>query len=433
MIGIYYTEDLMQKWFVENLPIARSVLKNFKSLNELLNGFENYETKRYRDTRNVVMFMCLPQVGDGINPRAVNRLVVLEKAIELFDIMKWSRNKLTKFRSRLASEDVIQSLSVVTELDVASKMVERLGRDNVKLYPKLASGGFSDICAKVNNKSVFLEVGNLAESLPERKIQQIIDASAKHLGKKLTTQCYLQLRIDTAELAFDSGGKIKVDASIRKLNSEIDDLKLHKLAGFKGFFNIGDIAHILAYQSTYRSMEQWLNPRERELLNLIDNEKIKDWLSSFDPKFLEKAKLIKVIMASPGTSTLLVEVHTESFFPSKAAMSERESFLNHVVRNIETQITERQLQPNAPNIILIQGHHWTMFGFDLFSLEPLYTRILNFFEERREAHLSGVGIFGTDFDKTVYMRNNYATEYSQLDKEGIAKLGFLLVSQNTFS
>ena len=433
MIGIYYTEDLMQKWFMKNLPIARGVLKNFKSLNKLLNGFENYKIKRYRDTRNAVMFMCLPQVGDGIDPRAVKRLGVLEKAIEIFDIMNWSRNKLTKFRSRLASEDAIQNLSVVTELDVAFRMVERLGRDNVKLYPKLASGGFSDICVKVNNKSVFLEVGNLSESLPERKIQQIIDASAKHLGKQLTTVCYLQLRIDTAELAFDNEGKIEVDASIRKLNSEIDDLKLHKLAGFKGFFNIGDIAYMLAYQSTLRNMEQWLNPRERELLNLIDNEKIKDWLSSFDPKFLQKAKIIKGIIASPGTSTLLVEVHTESFFPSRAAMSERESFLNHIVRNIKTQITERQLQPNAPNIILIQGHHWTMFGFDFFSLEPLHTRIQNFFEERREAYLSGVGIFGTDFEKAVYMRNNYATEYSQLDKEDITKLGFFLVSQNTFS
>ena len=421
MIGTYYTEDLMQKWFVRNLSIAREVLKNFRSLNELLKGFENYEAKRYRDVRNAIMFMCLPEVRGGINGRAVNRLAVLEKAIQLFGVMNWGAKKLTRFRSRLASEKYIQSFSVVTELEGASKMVERLGKDNVELYPRLASGRFSDIRVTVNGKNVFLEVGNLDVSLPEKKIQQIINESARHLGEKISAQCYLQLIIDTAEIVFSSEGEIEVDASIIQLNSEIDMLNLHKLAGFKGFFHLNDVAYIVANLLTYENMKQWLTPHDRKLLNLINDKKVKSWLRSFDTRLLEKARLVKGIIASPGTSTLLVEIHIQSFFPSKAAISERESFLNHIVRNIDTQIKERQLQPNAPNIILVQGHHWTMFGFDL---GPLYNQMQSFFEKRREANLSGVVIFGREFEKAVYACNNYASKSSQLSREDIAKLGF---------
>lgn len=424
MIGIYYTEDLMQKWFVRNLPTARKVLMNFRSLNELLKGFENYEAKRYRDVRNAVMFMCLPAVRGGINRRSVNRLAVLEKAIQLFGVMNWCAKKLAHFRSRLASEKYIQSLSVVTELEVASKMVERLGKDNVELYPQLASGRFSDICVKVNGKNVFLEVGNLDASLPEKKIQQIVNASARHLGEKISTQCYLQLIIDTAELVFSSEGKIEVDASIRQLNSEIDMLNLHRLAGFKGHLNLDDVAYIISNQLVHKGMKKWLTPRDRELLNKINDDKVKSWLSSFDIRLFEKVRLVKGIMASPGTSTLLVEIHIESFFPSKATISERKSFLNHIVRNIKTQIREEQLQPNAPNITLVQGYHWTMFGFDLFDLRPLHMQMQSFFKRRREANLSGAVIFGREFEKAVYASNNYASESSKLSREDISKLGF---------
>jgi len=398
---------------------------NFLSLNELLKGFKNYETKRYRDVRNAVMFMCLPAVGGGITGRSVNRLARLEKAIQLFDVVNWGAKKLSPFRSRLASEKYIQSLSVVTELEVASEMVEKLGKDNVELYPQLTGGRFSDICVKVNGKNVFIEVGNLDISLPEKKIQEIINASARYLGEKISAQCYLQVNIDTSEFVFSSDGKIIVDASIRQLNSEIDMLNLHKLAGFKGFFHLDDLAYIVANQLIHKKMKQWLTPHDHRLLNLMNDKKVKSWLSTFDTKLLGKAKLVKGIMAIPGTSTRLVEIHLELFFPSKAAISEQKSFLNHIVRNIKTQITEEQLQHNAPNIILVQGHNWTMFGFDLSDLGgALHLKITNFFKENREANLSGVVIFDRDPEKAVYISNKYASESAQLDKEDIANLGF---------
>ncbi len=423
VIGTYYTEDLMQKWFMRNLPIAKERLRNFRALNVLLDGFSGYETRRYRDTRNAVMSMCLPEIAGGAEAKGIKRLAKLEKTIELFGVMKWSANKLSSFRSRLASEEYIQSLSAVTELEVASKIVDLIGKENVELYPQLDSGGFSDICVKINGKKVYLEVGNLGESLPESKIQDVVNASAKHLGEKIHTLAYLCLIIDTAELVLDDEDKIDVDASIKELNSEIDMLEIHKLAGFEGFFDLDDMSYMVANLSLYEKMEKLLSSADRRLYDLIGNPKIKSWLNCFDPTLLKKAKLIKGIIAGKGGSTLLVEIHPEKFFPSKASISETESFLNHLARHIETQITEGQLQPSAPNIIAVQGFHWIAFGFDLSSPSELYESIQKLFEKRKEKYLSGVIVFQKEVEKGVYISSTYATKSSQLVKEDIDKLG----------
>jgi hypothetical protein len=92
----------------------------------------------------------------------------------------------------------------------------------------------------MNDRTTFLEVSNMGKSEPEKKIDRILSASVKYLGKRMGKPCYLQLTIDSAELVFRAEktgacAKIDVDASIEKLNSQIDDLHIHELAGFEGF------------------------------------------------------------------------------------------------------------------------------------------------------------------------------------------------------
>ena len=106
---------------------------------------------------------------------------------------------MSYFKSRITSRDYIPSLSVCTELLVAKKLIDRLGRDRVEIYPKIETG-FSDVLVRLGKRTVYLEVGNLGESLPEKKIRRILEATAKHLGNRLKDRCYFSLRIDTAEL-----------------------------------------------------------------------------------------------------------------------------------------------------------------------------------------------------------------------------------------
>jgi len=417
----------MQNWFIKNLPNARKVLKSFKSLDFLLDNFRDYETKRYREVRNLVMFLSLPRITGGVKSNAIRRLARLEKTIEMFGIMDWPPSKLNSLQARLASEVYVQSLSAATELEVAYYLAQKLGRTNVELYPRLVGGGLSDVSVRLNNKNIFLEVGNLGESLPEKKIQEILKKSARYLGKNINAQCYLCLHVDTAKLSFDKEGRIRVRSSINKLNSEIDMLAIHKLAGFKGYFNIREIASAIENQLLYKRIGwKMLNKQLQNLLVQIRSRKMKSWLNSFDPALLKKAELIKSIIAGPGTSTLLVEIHPLGFFPSEASIAERRSFLNHLVRNIETQIEEKQIQPNAPNIILIQGYNWTVFALDP---AVLHDRLRQFFDQRRNEHLSGIAMFGAEIERTAFISNKYAKGASQLAEASVKALGFVDIDQ----
>ena len=72
---------------------------------------------------------------------------------------------------------------------------------------------------------------------------------------------------------------------------------------------------------------------------------VKEWIDSCKNQIVEGSRIIKSIMGGPA-GFLLVEIHTEMFYPSKAALAERDSFVNHVIRHIEAQLEEEQLQPD---------------------------------------------------------------------------------------
>jgi hypothetical protein len=296
-----------------------------------------------------------------------------------------------------------------------------MANGSVKLYPKLKGGGFSDVLAKVNRRSIYIEIGNLTESKPEEKIQQILDASAKHLGEKLRINCYLHIEVDTSEFVFDEG-KFDVDKSISKLTSEIDKYVVHKLAGFKGLIIINELVNIISNLPIYEELRKTivLPPDIEEDLNLIKDSKIKDWIGFSNLDKLGASKLIKSIIGAPS-STLLVEIHTEGFYPSPSAKAERESFINHIIRNVTGQLEEEQIQPEEPNIIIVQGHNWTTWigGFEL-----VCNSVQKFFEERKEKYLSGIGVFDNDFENIIYVNNKYVETSSKLNQSEVTQSGF---------
>ncbi len=421
MVGKYFTEDRLQDWYLRELENARKVLKQFNLLNRLFDGFKGYDSKQYSKTKNVVLILCLPDFKGGLKHNSIKSLAQMEDSINLFDIINWKGANLNQFKSRFCNDDYFKSVSAYTELIAAKDLAERIGKSNVALYPKLQGGGFSDVLAKINGRSVYIEVGNLADSEPEKKIQQILDASAEYVGKKLT-DCYLYIEVDTAEFVFDDKGRFDVDKSISKLNSEIDKYGVHELAGFKGSIILNDLVNMISNLSIYEELRKTIQlPQDIEdFLNLMNDSKIKEWIGYCDPSRIGASKLIKSIMGAPS-STLLVTIHTEGFYPSKASKAERDSFINHIMRNVEGQLKEEQIQPDEPNIILVQGHNWTTWagGFEI-----VCSRIQKFFEERKEKYLSGIAIFDTDFDNVMYVNNKYVEASSKLDQSEVTQLGF---------
>jgi len=424
MVGQFYTRDTLQDWFLnEGLLAARDVLSHFDALNSFFRGFKDYEKKNYKQTRNVVLMSCLPYLlKNKVLPEDIKKLHELEEALLAFDVSNWRRDKLNHLRSRLCSDDYYTSFSAYTELIIARRMANRVGTDKIEIYPGLATGKEADVLVNLGAKRIYLEIGNLGESEPEKKIQKIIDAAAKHLGNKLKESWYLMIEIDTTQLVFDKEGRIDKDESIKKLESEIDRLRLDRLVGFKGFMFLDEVAWVVGSQESLQKMYRFLTPDIREHLQLIGTSPVKEWIDSCKHQIVQGSKLIKSIIGG-GTKSLLVEVHTESIFPSAAAEAERNSFINHVKRHLGDQL--QQLERNNPNIIIAQGFNWTIFGFgvNFQDIAPLYLSIKKFLHEKNEESLSGIALFSRDFSESVFISNEEAGTVSKLTRDEIDILG----------
>jgi len=272
-----------------------------------------------------------------------------------------------------------------------------------------------------------LEIGNLGPSLPELKIQKILDGVAKYLGQKIKKSCYMQIEVDTAEFSLDQNGYIDEKASIEKIASEIDRLCLDELAGFKGLIVLEDIAYVIRYKDILERIANFgLTPHMRENLELIKKCPIKQWIEACKDHIIQGSKVIKSIIGDK-TESLLIEIHTQGIYPSKAAMLEINSFINHIKRHIDAQLDEKQLQPNKPNIIVIQCYNWIMFPsvWDLLGIKHMYKEIKAHLIKKEEKYLSGIALFSTDFSKTVFISNGKAEEASKISKDEVEELGMI--------
>lgn len=428
MIGQFSTTNVMQDWFVNNLPIARKVLSQFNTLNTLFSSFDKYEKKEYEKTKNVILRFCLPDFQGKIDTK---RLTEVEDALLIFNVFGWKKTDRNCLKDRLCRDDYYLSLTQYTEITYAKWLAERIGKDNVEIYPKLRTGRISDILIKLDAKSVYLEIGNLSESVPEKKIQKILDEAAKHIGSKQKDSVVILLEVNVAELlVLDSEKHIDEKASIEKLTSEIDRLCIDKLTEFEGRLDIDEIAETLRNKQVMENLlkrsPMLVPPNDKEKLKLINTPAILRWIDSSKGQIAKGSKLVSWISRHKG-KFLLVEVHPQMFYPSVAALSERDSFINHVIRHIGTQL--EQLQPSSPNIIVIQGFNWVMFGLgeDIEDIEPLSSKIRDFLNKNKYENLSGVAFFSDNFAKTVFIANAHASENSKLSQGEMQKLGMKTV------
>src|SRR5450759_1365516 len=216
--GKYCSVNIMQEFYLRELVTASQTLSQFKSLNLLFNAFHNYENKQYSQTKNVILRMCLPAILEEFKQKDIESLTQIETCINLFKIINWKTSELNNFQSRLCSDEYSDNSSVCVELKIAKHLVDLLGIENIKLYPKLSGGDkSSDILVKVNDKNIYIEVGNLDDSMPEKKIQKILQDVAKDIGRnleELNITCLLLIKIDTSELVLDNKGYIDTKKSV---------------------------------------------------------------------------------------------------------------------------------------------------------------------------------------------------------------------------
>jgi hypothetical protein len=423
MYGISINSEFWQNNYREKrLPFAREVLLKFPIINGIFENFKGYDGKLVGDARNFIFLQASPKIDGSLGITSVKWLKSVEEALSLLDFENWSAKSKGRFLTRFTSDDYFKSISPSSELLLARRMVDRFGKDDVEIWPGIDSGGESDLKVNFGGRDVFIEVGNLSHSLPEQKLQSILDASSNQIIKILN-KGYNVLTVCTSEFVFDKE-KIDVDSSISKICSEVERLKLGGLIGYAGGLDFSQLAYVVGNEQLLKDLGNLTHGFDDEF-KLMENEPGKSWLASCREELAKGSRLLTDFVRSDSKNNV-VEVHTESFFPSPAALAEQKSFIGHVKRHIDGQL--HQIQPGNCNIIYVQGDNWILFGLlDEIGENPLYGEVKTYLKEKRIPVLNGVAIVRADFDHPVFVYNDVCDQSVCFTREQLEQLGFQVI------
>jgi len=215
--------------------------------------------------------------------------------------------------------------------------------------------------------------------------------------------------------------KLDVDESINKICSEVDRLNLSGLIGYAGGLNLSQIAYVVKNEQLLKDLGPLMHGFDDEF-RIIENDPGKSWVASCREELAKGSKLLTDFVRAESKNNV-VEVHTEGFFPSAAALAEQKSFIGHVKRHIEGQLN--QLQDGKCNIIYVQGDNWLLFSLmDEIGEDPLYGEVKNYLKEKGIAILNGVAIVRSDFDDPVFVYNDNCNQSVCYTRDQLVEIGF---------
>ena len=430
-IGTYTDDDRLQRWYLADLPEARRFLSSFPTLNALFNNFADYENKRHKLTRNAVLDDIIQYIRRK-NPQIRERLRDLERLLLVFKINTTDNEKFEDFKARLVDDEYYKSFSAFTELHIAGILADRVGINNVKLFPQLSNGKHSDILVRLAKENLYFEIINLGRRESERKIEEIVTCVAGYIGKKINKcDCHLQAYIDTAELVSDDRGNIEVGTSLELLCQEADRLAIHKLAGFSGLLNIESMRRLrgLLELKPWKQNKDALDESSKQLVELMETPIVKEWLKCIDS--IERHTPYTAFLGCLTTKGLLVEIHTDDIYPSTAAKAEEVAFISQIKRAIKREINKGQLESDNANIIIVQGMLWSN-EFEGISqdFEKIGRALNELLAENVSPHLSGILLFSNKLDNARFVANPHADNGAKLDD---VKLKVLRLRTDTWS
>jgi hypothetical protein len=423
MIGSYSDSRPMDDWYrQEAVPVAVKSLSAYPILNSILNGFAGLETKRYKESKNFVLLNCLPTVKGLEVKEQLDEMAYYERALSTFDVMRWTPSKLEKLKSRIRDDKFDPGLTAYTEFMVAQRLVDVMGRSMISIYPQLSNGKESDLLVSDGSERVYVEIGNLSDSLPDRIIERILNSGAAYIGPEVTSDRYFQVEVETANMVFDANG-IDEQRTVTKLKQEIDDLALIQLVPQDGFIDIREAARISADLAAYDTARKFMPENLGKIVDSFKDGQLRSWASSADFSKLNKTTMVQSVISLAAKSPL-VEFHTKGFYPSTSAEKEMSSFANHIERHIKAQIASGQVEASAANIILVQGYNWMVRNLAVEeAVNEIILKIRLFLAATPFPDISGVGFFSRYPDDGYFIPNPRRGRTSALAEATVKALG----------
>jgi len=404
-------EEKKGNYRADFLSNGKEAIKEFPTLFSILGDFPDFEEEKYDS--NIFLFLASTSKYDifrrGPNKESCEifkQYEALLNDIELEDFKKEKRNDIKK---KMNSFNKQQNRSIMLELEFLRQLKQHDKITNV-VYNNFSDSNH-DYRISLDGICFNLELTGLGESELNKILRKSFFKIAKELLKFIPTDKMLEIDLKTDTL-LNEENKMDENYIFNLVVSKIKDILpviLVKNNSYclintkmdestKNLFDIRDIFEY--YNDLGERLALLLNTQEGEAylkdtpLSIFDNFPV----SSFD---FTDAKF------------KIVEVKSQSIFPSEAENLRENALLNQLERLAETKLKQKQLSGQKNPIIIIQFEDILFRGYsngrEMFSgeyLEKIKRRILNVFEKNPECNnILGIMLIEDSLYNSKFVRN----------------------------
>lgn len=411
----YAFEDKNNNYIETFLSNGRKAIKQFPYLFNILSDFPEFSKKDYDS--NFFLVCASTSIYDpfksGPNKESFERLQRYEKLLVDIKIETFKKGAKSDVIKKMNSFDKQQNKSIILEFEVLIKL-----KNNAHIR-KIDYNNFSDsnhdYRVYFDKIQLNLELTSLGESKPNRIIRNSFNKVAHEL---------LDYIPDKKRLILYFKSDMLLDA-----NSEMNEKHIFELC-FQSIKSIFPI--IFIKDNSYCSIYLNFNGKNGTLLDIRDTYSFYNdlgerlFLLSQDKQngeaYLKKTSLATFTdlpISKFGffdSKDKLVEIQTESVFPSKAESLREKAILNQLGKSVSSKLRKNQLANQKNSILVIQFSDLLFRGYSSGSeiflnngIEKIKSKINDVFcQEPNSDSILGVILTEDSLSSSIFIRSPYA-------------------------
>ena len=408
-IGRAFRENEQFNYSKETIAKGREKIKEFSTLNFILDNFNKADKQNYNKNHFLMLArdaVSNPFIGGQPDNNAEAKLKRYEILLN-FLIPRLSKDSKEKLISRLKDFGenhfkTILELELLLEL-IVNKSVSDVHYENPKK-------GNHDFCVGMGNAELNIELTSLGEGTIQKILETAFDMASNEIIEHIQEGTLLKLDINT-DLILNQDGKNE-PANIKTVLVQ-DFLKIKPIVNVIRNDhcilekNLGDQEKSLY---DFKDLFKYYNQFGQRLSKLLETPEGIEFLKKTKNKDIRGIPLSSFIIRDAKTK--LVEIHSHSFWPSKAESLRKESILRQFRNRITEKINDGQLKGKINSFIAINFFdvifHDYSSNTDIFGQEnfdELRSVVEEIFNQKEENEIFGVLLYEGTLKKSKFVRN----------------------------
>lgn len=389
---------------------GQETIKQFPLLYKILKDFPDFSESMY--SQNYFLMLASKAKYDifqnGPNNSCYNKLkkyeaLLKESAFENFKLKK--RNDIAK---KMNSFDKQQNHAICKELEFLMQLKNH-GKIKEIIYDNFEDSNH-DFRIQVDGIYFNLEFTSTADSEPSKILKKSFDKIAEELIKYIPDGKYLKLDLKS-DLLLNENNKMDENYIYNLVIEKTKEIFPIIFAKDDGYCSIetrmGDPNKpFYEFRDYYKHYREW----GERLSTLLQSEEGKKFLMSKSFASLGKFPISRFMYTS--SQDKLVEIHSQSQWPSPSEEARKIALLNQVNRLVTSKIEKGQLEGQENPIIVIQFAD-VIFDEYLNETDPfgpgklseLKEQIMNSFKETSDSDILGVILIEDYLLKSKFIPN----------------------------